>query len=94
MQPAVIVADLVLMMQTIVDGKLVGSRGCNNLLDVCDGVRLCQALGDKLIELALRVEEVVIRIDEDHGGVAERHGDVNERTKGPDKSFLRRLAWN
>jgi hypothetical protein len=64
-QPAVKVADLVLMMHTIVDGKLVGSHGCNSLIDVCDGVRLCQALGKKLIELAIRAEEVVIRINED-----------------------------
>ncbi len=64
-QPAVKIADLLLMMHTITDGKLVGSRGCNSPLDVCDGVRLRQDLGEKLIELAIRVEEIVIRINED-----------------------------
>jgi len=72
--PSVIVANLPLLMETIVNWDLVCSCGSEELSDMLDSVLLFQAVGEQTIQLTIWVKEVIVGVDKDDCGVGRHVG--------------------
>lgn len=62
-------AELLLLVQAVVDGDFVCSGGSNELLQMRDGICFFETLSYHAIDFAFRVQEVVVWVDDDDGGV-------------------------
>lgn len=63
--PALHGVSVGLLVQTVEDGNFFIASNLQQLVQVCNGVGLVEAIADHVVELAVLVQEVVVRIDED-----------------------------
>ena len=93
-------AGFALLMETIVNRDFVQASGSHEFLQVGDGIRFFETVGEQAIKLSLRVEEVVVWVDDDDCCVG-RHDEVDlgdvcvvkAEDRGREECFIDRNRW-
>lgn len=72
MFPPIPAVRIGLLMESVVDRDLIGSCCGDKLLEMLDGIHISETCGNFMVELPIRMEELVVRVDQDDG-CAVRH---------------------